>query len=160
MNVGSFDDIAEEFDRRIRRVVWCSVSTVDTRDRTRVRILHPIWTGPTGWIATHRDSVKGKHIAHNPHVSVSYLERLEPWGTEQVYADCVAAWEDAPAERRRIWELYKTTPPPLGYDPGLSWKGVDDPKYGLLKLTPWRIELSSLKPSAGGWKRQVWTPAR
>jgi hypothetical protein len=96
VNVTSFDDIAEEFDRRIRRVVWCSVSTIDRHDRTRVRILHPIWTGSIGWIATNRDSLKAKHLAHNPHVSLAYLEQLNPWGTEQVYADCVARWEDAP----------------------------------------------------------------
>jgi hypothetical protein len=34
--------------------------------------------------------------------------------------------------------LFAGTPPPLGYDLGLS---ADNPDYGLLKLTPWRIEL-------------------
>jgi hypothetical protein len=59
-------------------------------------------------------------------------------------------------QKRRIWDLYKTTPPPLGYDPGMIWKGgPEDPTFGILKLTPWRIELFALRDMMGGGP-QVW----
>ena len=35
-------------------------------------------------------------------------------------------------------------PPPFGYDPATIYKGADHPGFGLLKLTPWRIELAIL----------------
>ena len=142
MDVSSFAEIADEFNRRVRRIVWCTVSTIDRKGRPRSRILHPIWEGTTGYIATGRHSFKEKHLAANPFVSLSYWDPQQ----EQVYADCRSEWEDNPAEKRRIWELYKSTPPPLGYDPAMIWRGgPDDPVVGIMKLTPWRIELSSLR---------------
>ena len=155
MDVTTFSDIAEEFEKRIWRMVWCTAATVDRKGRPRSRILHPIWEGSTGWIATGRQSLKAKHLARVPYISLTY------WTPEhqQVYAECEAAWEDDQAEKIRIWELYKSTPPPLGYDPGMIWKeGPDDPTYGVLKLTPWRIELSSIMDMMSGKEPQVWRP--
>lgn len=145
----SFADIEDEFMRRVRRIAWCTVATVDRQVRPRTRILHPIWEGTTGWIATGRHSHKEKHLAANPYVSLSYWDPQH----QQIYADCKAEWEDSPAEKRRIWDLYKSTPPPLGYDPGIIWKSPDDESFGLLKLTPWRIELSAL---GSGSPLRVW----
>ena len=34
MSVASFSDIEEEFERRVRKTVWCSVATVDSKGRT------------------------------------------------------------------------------------------------------------------------------
>ena len=141
MDVATFDEIAEEFDARVRRIVWCSAATVDAKGRPRQRILHPIWEGAIGWIATNRHSHKEKHLAKNEHVSLSYWDQQH----QQIYADCAALWEDDPAEKRRIWDLYASTPPPLGYDPAMIWKdGPAGETFGLLKLTPWRIELSGM----------------
>jgi len=69
---------------------------------------------------------------------------------------CKAQWDDDPAHKERIWELFKSTPPPLGYDPGIIWKGYGDPAYGLLKLIPWRSELSGLAEMSAGEAPQVW----
>ncbi len=151
--VASFAEIEDEFHARVSRIVWCTVATVDTRGRLRSRILHPIWEGSTGWIATGRHSLKEKHIAGNPHVSLSYWDQEH----QQVYAECKAEWEDGAAEKLRVWELYKNTPPPYGYDPAIIWQaGPSDPQYGLLKLTPWRIELYALKDLVTGTAPQVW----
>lgn len=153
MEVASFDEIQDEFLARITRTVWCTVATVDAKGRPRARILHPIWEGSTGWIATGRDSHKAKHLAHNPFVSLSYWDPQH----QQVYADCRAEWEDAAGEKRRIWDLYKNTPPPLGYDPAIIWQaGHDDPGYGLLKLTPWRIEIYALNDLFTGQQPKIW----
>lgn len=152
-DAASFSEIEQEFMRRVARTVWCSVATVDRKGRPRTRILHPIWEGSTGWIATGRHTLKTKHLARNPYVSLSYWDPQH----EQIHADCKAEWVDDQAEKVRIWELYKATPPPLGYDPGMIWQGgVDDPTYGLLKLTPWRVELFALKNVMTGEGPQVW----
>ena len=154
MDVGSFDEIAAEFDARIRKIVWCTMATVDRGGRLRSRMMHPIWEGPQGWVATRADSLKAKHLEVNPHVSLCY------WDPDhrQVFADCTASWVTDAAEKERIWKLYAATEPPLGYDLSMIWKGgVDDPEYGLLRLDPWRIELSSiLEMEDGRMKTRVW----
>ena len=158
MDVSSFNEMAGEFAARTTRIVWCATSTIDLRDRTRMRILHPIWQGTEGWITTERHSHKAKHLARNPHLSLCYLDVSDPSkGFDPVYVDCVADWDDRPESRRRVWELYKSTPPPLGYDPGTIWKGPDDPDFGLLNLQPWRIEVESNEPGVG-ITRKVWRP--
>ena len=153
MDVTSFSDIQEELLARVRRIVWCTMTTVDRRGRPRSRILHPIWEGSICWAATYRGSFKGKHIARNPYVSLTYWDPQQ----QQVYADCRAEWDDGAAEKQRVWELYKSTPPPLGYDLGQFFRqGPDDPNYGLLKLTAWRIELWSLPDMMSGIPNKVW----
>jgi general stress protein 26 len=153
MEATNFSELAQEFDARVKRIVWCSVATVDRRGRPRQRILHPIWEGTTGWIATGRETLKTKHLAKNPHVSLSYWDQQH----EQIYVDAKAEWVDDQKEKLRIWELYKSTAPPLGYDPGMIWQGgPDDPTYGLLKLTPWRIELHGLYTMMSGTPPKVW----
>lgn len=153
--VSSFDDIAGEFNARVTRIVWCTVTTVDAKGRPRARILHPVWDGTTGWIATGRHSFKAKHLARSPFVSLSYWDQQH----QQVYAECGAEWEDDPAEKQRVWDLIKNAPPPVGYDLSMFWQGgPTDPEFGALKLTPWRVELSSLQDMIQGKQPQVWRP--
>ena len=150
-----FEEIAADFGDRTRRIVWCSVATVDRAGRPRNRILHPIWEGKTGWIATGRHSLKAQHLAKNPHVSLLYWDPMQ----QNVAIEATAEWADEPDDRRRIWELYKSTPPPLGYDIGDFFPGgPDGGDWGLLKITPWRIELGGMAdPPAGLPFRRVWT---
>src|SRR3990170_8750486 len=98
MDIASFAEIEEEFMARVRRIAWCTVATVDRQGRPRSRILHPIWEGATGWIATGRQSFKAKHLASNPYVSLCYWDPQH----EQVYVDCRAEWEDRIEEKRRL----------------------------------------------------------
>jgi hypothetical protein len=153
MDVASFAEIEQEFIGRAHRIVWASVATVDRQGRPRSRVLHPIWEGATGWIGTNRDSFKGKHLARVPYVSLTYWDVKDG----MIYADCLAEWDDDVAQRRRVWELYKTAPPPLGYDPGTIWtNGPEHESFGLLKLTPWRIELHSLQDLIERKPSRVW----
>ena len=155
MDVDSFADIEAEFMERISRIVWCTVTTVDRQGRPRGRLLHPIWEGSTGWIATGRTSFKSKHLSENPYVSLSYWDPKH----EQVYADCNTRWIEDHAEKQRLWDLFKSTPEPLGYDLGLFWKGgPEDPEFGLLKLEPWRLELWSIGDMMQGKQPRVWRP--
>lgn len=152
-NANSFAEIQEDFDKRVQRIVWCTLTTVDRKGRPRARMIHPIWEGSTGYIATGPQSLKAKHIAQNPYVSCSYWDQQH----EQVYAECKASWVSDPAEKRRIWDLFKNTPMPYGYDPAMFWPGgPDSPEFGVLKLDPWRLEIGSLMTMMTG--PTVWKP--
>src|SRR5689334_7604691 len=113
MTVTSYAELQDEFIAAAHKMVWCSVATIDTRNRVRSRILHPIWEGETGWVGVRRQSLKARHIAHNPYVSLAYISDI----VHPVYADCRAEWEDSLELKRHVWELFRTAPPPLGYDP-------------------------------------------
>ncbi len=147
-----FADIEEEFLERIAKTVWCTMATVDRKGRPRSRIIHPIWEGSTGWILTGRNTLKTKHLERTPYVSLTYWDP----GHKQVYADCEARWDDDIKTKQSVWDLYKKTPPPLGYDPAMFFDSADSPETGALKLKPWRIELFSLTDLASGAEPKVW----
>ena len=151
MQIENFADIEREFIERVHRYVLCNAATVDRQQRPRSRILHPIWEGATGWVLTHRYSHKSKHLAQSPHISLAYIaDPMKP-----VYADCMAEWVDEHAQKERIWDKFKTTPEPLGYDPALTF-GQCDENCGLLKLTPWRIALISFPAPSHDEGERVW----
>ena len=153
MDVASFAEIEEKFKETTQRVVWCTVTTMDRQNRPRSRILHPVWDGATGWIATGRESHKAKHIANNPFVSLSYWDQQH----EQVQVECKAEWPEDQAAKDQLWDLLKTTPEPVGYDPVAFWPSAEDPSFGALKLTPWRIEVWSVVAMGSGDTPQVWS---
>ncbi len=152
MDVNDFSELEDKFKSITQRIVWCTVTTVDRQGRPRSRILHPVWDGTTGWIATGRQSHKAKHLAANPFVSLTYWDPEH----EQTIIDCKADWHDDQASKDHLWELLKTTPEPVGYDPKAFWPGADDASFGVLKLTPWRLEVWSLAAMAKGESPQVW----
>jgi general stress protein 26 len=154
MKVNSFSEIETEFIQRVHTMVWCSVATVDSKGRPRSRVLHPIWEGSTGWITTHRSSHKAQHLARNPYVSLAYVTDIH----KPVYADCTAEWVDDLDGKQRIWDLFKSTPEPLGYDPAVEFIRPDHPDFGLLKLTPWRIDLVSFPAPSFDEGTLVWRP--
>ena len=145
----SFSEIEEEFITRVHTMVWCSMATLDTRNRLRSRILHPIWEGATGWASARPHSLKARHLAHNPHVSLAYIADI----AKPVYADCKAEWVEDEAVKEHVWDLFTTTAPPAGFDLANIFKSVDDPEFGVLRFTPWRIELFDISNSAN---RRVW----
>jgi len=152
VEVDDFSEIEAEFIARAHRMVWCSAATVDSQGRPRSRVLHPFLENGIGWIATSRTSHKAAHLAHNPHMSIAYVsDVLKP-----AYAECTVEWADDLADKRYVWDFFKAAPEPLGYDPGMIWQGVEHPTFGVLKLTPWRVELSEI-PSPPGviklWRR-------
>ena len=115
------------------------MSTVDTQGRPYSRILHPVWEGSKGWIATGRQTLKAKHLAKNPYVSLAYWDSQHDTAVVQARAE----WCDDLATRTRIWSLLKNTPPPVGYDPQLFWRDGMDDTFGVLKLTPFQIQLQT-----------------
>jgi hypothetical protein len=75
----------------------------------------------------------------------------------EISSFCKAEWIDGTQQKQRIWDIFKNAPPPLVYDPTTIYKGADHPGFGLLKLTPWRIELANLpgEPESGTQKKSL-----
>jgi general stress protein 26 len=143
-----FADIQPEFMDRVQKAVYCNMATIDRQGRPRSRIMHPIWDGFVGWVISWPESHKAKHLAHNPYISLAYIhDRNKP-----VYVDAVAEWIDSVSERTRIWDLHKATPPPLGFDPQPHYGTIDNQYFGLLRLTPWRIELANIGAESVIWR--------
>jgi hypothetical protein len=132
------------------RIVWCTVATVDRLGRPRSRILHPHWEladeGLAGWITTRPTPLKRAHLAHSPYVSCSYWDATQ----DAVVAECRARWVEDVDEKARVWELFRSTPEPLGHDPYTIWPaGPSDPDAGVLRLDPWRLRVASLETLMG-----------
>jgi hypothetical protein len=152
VEIKNFAEIEDEFIQRVHTMVWCNVATVDSKGRPRSRILHPIWEGATGWIGTHRTSYKQKHLGQNPYVSLAYITDV----MKPVYVDCITTWVADWQEKQRIWDLFKHTPPPLGYDPAHDFIRPDHENFGLLKLTPWRIALVTFPAPSHEEGQRIW----
>jgi hypothetical protein len=151
IEIASFSEIEAEFIQRAHAAVWCNGATIDSRNRPRSRVLHPWWEGVTGWVTTRRSSPKVKHLAGNPHLSLAYIADV----FRPIYVECIAEWVGDLEERRRIWDVLRNLPPPLGFDPAETWGDIADLENGLLKLSPWRIELNDFvaqPPSTKVWK--------
>ena len=150
MEVASFSELAQEFLARITPSPWCSVATVDRWGRPRSRILHPVWEGDVGWIGTRPQSHKARHLAGVPYVSLAYTSDV----AKPVYVDCAVRWIDEAAETRRVWDVIAAAPSPMGYDPAPIFGHAGDPGFGLLELTPWRVEVATMPTATLVWHRR------
>jgi general stress protein 26 len=147
MEATLFSDIENEFLARIRSAIYCCVATIDALGRPRTRVMHRVWDGLVGWVITDPKSLKMRHLAQNPYVSIAYVADVK----KPVYVECMGVHVDDPAEKERIWQLYKEIEPPLGFDPEPYYGTTANPLYGLLRFEPTRIELAEL-----GGKSLVW----
>jgi hypothetical protein len=145
MRVGAFSELAEDFLRITAATVFCTATTVDAKHRPRARMLHPIFIvrdgRPLGWALTGRTPLKTRHLAANPHLSCAYWTPSH----DTVFIDCVAVWVEADSEKQAVWELFRGTPPPLGYGPeGVAGYGPEQwrsPEFTPLRLEPWRVQV-------------------
>lgn len=151
MEMTHFEEIQPEFLARVSQVVYCILTTIDRQNRPRSRVMHPIWEGSIGWVISWPQSHKAKHLRYNPAVALAYL----PDKDKPVYVDGIAEWIDSDAEKRRIWELHQTTPAPLGFDPEPHYGSIEHPYFGVLRITPWRIELGNLYGEPLIWRPQA-----
>lgn len=141
--MNSLGETAPAFVDMAHRIVWASVATVAPDGAPRSRILHPfwVWDGSTlvGWVGTANAGVKGRDLAGNPMVSVSYWAPNHDTCT----ADCRATFVSDGATRAWLWDALKTAPPPLGFDPAMI-PGWDDPTsagFQALRFDPVRLRV-------------------
>ncbi|OAI40163.1 hypothetical protein AYO38_06275 [bacterium SCGC AG-212-C10] len=154
--VPSFAEIEAEFFERAHRVVWANVATVDAKGRVTSRILHPIWEhpaagegAPNGWIATRRTSPKSRDIDGRRFVSIAYATEL----ATPLYVECEAEFSESAADKEHLWNLFTSAAPPLGYDPTPMFASTENPDFGALRLTPWRIQLGDADGTRRTWLR-------
>jgi general stress protein 26 len=149
VKVSSFSEIEKEFIERVHTIVWCNMATLDTMNRPRSRIVHPIWEGARGWATARPRSLKARHLNHNSYVSLAYIADI----ARPVYVDCKAEWESDSARKQQVWELFLSSAPPLGFDPAKIFEGVNDPEFGVLRFIPWRVDLFDIANPAN---RRIW----
>ena len=130
------------------KLTWAYLGTV--RDgQPKVRVVHPAFEGEKVWIATGRDSAKAKQIAADPRVELFYQV-----GTEFTHLTVTgdARLVDDPGEKERIWNSKI-----FDYDLSQFWpSGPSSKEFGLLLVTPSRVELTSLPAMTQGHKPEVW----
>src|SRR3954470_21495415 len=94
-------NLPDEFVAIAHRIVWCTVATVDQRNRPRSRVMHPVWfqddQGLHALASARPTPLKRAHLAHSPYVSCSYWDPAH----DVAVADCRAEWV---VERRAAWE--------------------------------------------------------
>lgn len=135
--------VAPAYIEVAHRIVWATVATVDSSNRPRSRILHPIWLwdgeGLTGWIATSPTAAKRAHLAHSPYASVNYWDPTHDIAT----AECRAALVLDDETRTMVWELFSNAPEPVGYDPRIvpAWTSPTAEAFAALRLEPWRLRV-------------------
>lgn len=141
--VDSFAELQADFFALTEAINWCTASTVDRQGRPRNRILHVDWQldddRPVGTVTTHRTPVLTAHLAGNPFLSCAY------WTPEHnvVYADCATSWADDHHARQLAWDVMAPKAIRLGYDPYAAWPGgPTDPRFAVLRLAPWRIQIT------------------
>jgi hypothetical protein len=74
-----------------------------------------------------------------PNLSVNYWDPSQ----DTCVAECQASLQSDDETRTRVWEMFKSAPAPVGYDPSMIpvWEGPTSPAVAVLELTPWRLRV-------------------
>ena len=137
------NQVAPAFVKMAHGIVWCSAATVDANGRPMSRILHPVWqwdgTNLVGWIGTSPTPIKRAHLEASPYMSLNYWTPSH----DTCVAECQVSWVFDDDGRTEIWNLFATTPPPVGYDPSLipAWDSPTSDAFAVLRLEPWRLRV-------------------
>ena len=138
----------QKFHDAAQKATWAYLATT-VGDQPKVRVVHPAFEGERVWVATGRTSHKAAHIDKNPKVQLFYQV-----GPEFVHLTVTgnARFIDDAAEKKRVWEGKV-----FDYDLAQFWPaGHQAPDFGLMLVTPSRIELTSLTEMMQGKKPLVW----
>jgi general stress protein 26 len=138
-----FAELREDFKRLTAEIGWCTVATVDAQGRPRTRVLRVTWEAdddrPIGWVSTRRSPTKTAHLARNPYLSCGYWTSAH----DAVFADCHATWVPDGPDKQHVWDIVSAEAQRQGFDPYAIWElGADDPKFEVLRLDPWRIQVT------------------
>jgi hypothetical protein len=148
----SLEIVAPAFVDMAHQIVWATAATVNGAGQPTTRILHPIWEWDghalRGWIATSPLSLKAKHLAKMPIMSLTYWRPNHDTCTVR----CRTAWDDTQAGRQELWARFSDAPAPLGYAPSIisAWTSPAAPAFGALELDPVAIRVMEGSNMAGG----------
>jgi len=138
----------EKVHAAAKKVTWAYLATA-TGDQPRVRVVHPAFEGKKLWVATGRTSSKARQIERNPKVEMFYQV-----GPDFVHLTVTgdARFVDDQAEKKRVWDVKV-----FDYELAQFWpEGPGSKEFGLLLITPRRVELTSLPAMTQGQKPEVW----
>jgi hypothetical protein len=162
--VSDAQEVIRDFLEVTHEIVLATLSTVDAHGRPRSRIVHPIFlmeeAGVARWMVSSPAPLKTAHLSGNPHVALSW------WSPAQnvAYADCMANTIEDEQAKLAVWDLFMTTPPPLGYD--LRAFGIPDPESPLfmpLRIEPYRVQVLKFQGWEADLTPRIWraeTPER
>ena len=134
------------------KATWAYLATANGT-QPKVRVVHPAFEGERVWVATGRGSAKARQIGKNSNVELFYQI-----GAEMVHLTVTgkATFVADPAEKKRIWNAKI-----FDYDLSQFWPaGPEADDFGLMLITPARIELTSLPEMTTGKKPEVWRSAK
>ena len=134
------------------KATWAYLATANGA-QPKVRVVHPAFEGERVWVATGRASAKARHIDKNSKVELFYQI-----GADMVHLTVTGAarFVDDIAEKKRIWNAKV-----FDYDLSQFWpSGPESKDFGLMLITPARIELTSLAEMTTGKKPEVWRAPR
>jgi Pyridoxamine 5''-phosphate oxidase. len=163
MALDTLAETAPAFVEMANRMIYATLTTVDRRGRPRARMVHTLWEWDgehlVGWVGSIVTPMKKAHLANNPYVSCNYWDGFEVYDT--CVAECRAELLLDEKSRHEGWERFKSTPPPLGYDPAIipQWaEGPDSPAWGVIRLTPWRLRVfPGVFAKSGGTQGRILT---
>ena len=153
-----FEPLRADFLRITAEIAYCTVTTVDPVGRPRSRMMHPIFEvvegQPRGWAVTDRTPLKNRHLAAHPYVACSY------WSPQQdsVAIDCWAGWVEDDDVLLQVWDLFASPEPPGWGDlSGYGEDGISHPRFHVLRLTPYRVQiLRGQQFAAGDFSPRTW----
>jgi general stress protein 26 len=153
-----FEPLGPDFVRFTADIVYCTVTTVDPSGRPRSRVMHPIFEIvdglPRGWAVTDRTPLKERHLAANPHVACFY------WSPAQntVAIDCTAEWVCDEETLHQVWDIFAAPEPPGWGDlSGYGDLGIHHPRFHVLRLQPYRVQiLRGDQLAVGDFSPRVW----
>ena len=131
------------------KATWAYLATANG-NQPKVRVVHPAFEGERVWVATGRASAKARHIDKNGKVELFY-QIGAPEMIHLIVTGNAKFVEDL-AEKKRIWNGKV-----FDYDLAQFWPGGPESKdFGLMLITPDRVELTSLPEMTTGKKPEVW----
>jgi general stress protein 26 len=134
------------------KATWAYLATANGA-QPKVRVVHPAFEGERVWVATGRASAKAGHIDKNSKVELFYqigpeMVHLTVTGTAKFVEDL--------KEKKRIWDGKV-----FDYDLSQFWpEGAQSKDFGLMLITPERVELTSLPEMMTAKKPAVWRALR
>jgi len=134
------------------KATWAYLATADGT-QPRVKVVHPAFERERVWVATGRASAKARHIAKNSNVELFYQV-----SSEMVHLTVTgkATFIENPAEKKRIWDAKI-----FDYDLAQFWPdGPTSKDFGLMLITPTRVELTSLPEMMTGKAPEVGRASR
>ena len=153
--MNTFEETATAFVDMAHAIIWCTVGTVDKKNRPRSRILHPFWDWDgkelVGWVGTGATQTKRNHLEQSPFVSINYWVPNRNTCT----AESKTSWCFDLESRQYVWDRYLNLPEPLGYNPAIipGWKNYQSEDFAVLRFDLWKLRVfpgSALMGSSGG----------